>query len=157
MVAMSDHPPTVHWGCVSCEDDGLISGWKGTACDLSPDPAAEEVTLAGVVSEGCYRALLGCLFLDRVCDRVVHSAEPVREGIELCATEDGWEEFRDAVAPKPITRLVHARDGSTRRCGNSMRRSSSPDDGPGRNQGPGRCTGHPGTHPPGCRNAPWPS
>jgi hypothetical protein len=98
MVAVSDHPPMVHWGCVSCEDDGLISGWKGTACDLSPDPADQEVTVAAVVSEEAYRVLLGCLFLDRVCERVVHSAEPVRGGIELCATEDGWEDFRDAVA-----------------------------------------------------------
>ncbi|MDB5068039.1 MAG: hypothetical protein JWM18_4473 [Chloroflexi bacterium] len=98
MVAVSDRPPTVHWGCVSCEDDGVISGWKGTACDLSPDPADEEMTVAVVVSEDAHRALLGCLYLDRVCERVVHSAEPVRGGIELCATETGWEEFRDAVA-----------------------------------------------------------
>jgi hypothetical protein len=98
LAAVWADPPTVQWGCAACEDGGMISGWKGTADDLSPDPADEPLRVAALVSEDAYKAMLGCTFLDRSCERVVSTAEPVGGRIELCATAGEWEEFRDALA-----------------------------------------------------------
>ncbi len=98
LAAVWADPPTVHWGCAACEDGGMISGWQGTADDLSPDPADEPLRVAVQVSEDAYTAMRGCTFFDRSCERVVSTAEPVGGRIELCATAEEWEEFRDALA-----------------------------------------------------------
>ena len=98
VVALSEDPPTVHWVCPSCRDAGSISGWQGSVGDLSPDPGDEGTRMVAVVSEEVYQALRGCLFLDRAGERVVHSAEPERGAVRLCATDEEWDDLRDAIA-----------------------------------------------------------
>jgi hypothetical protein len=99
VIGLSDDSPTVHWVCPSCRDEGIISGWQGTPADLSPDSADEGRRTAAAISEEAYEALRSCVFLDRSVERVVHTAEPVVHGdVRLCATDEEWEDVRDAVA-----------------------------------------------------------
>jgi hypothetical protein len=34
----TDLPPSIHWRCTSCDDDGVISGWEQSPFDLRPGP-----------------------------------------------------------------------------------------------------------------------
>ncbi len=100
-VFRSDVPAQIEWRCTSCGDEGVISGWEGTYCDLrQPRPrrhngAAAEV----VVSDEVAAALRDLrLLLDPECERLVYRARAGDDGVVLTADDEELDELIGFVA-----------------------------------------------------------
>ena len=100
VVFRSELPPQIEWGCDSCEDEGVISGWEGTHFDLrEPRPAphldaADEIVIPDEVAS----ALRTLTLLDLRCERLVYQATALDEGVALMADEEQLDELVGYVA-----------------------------------------------------------
>ncbi|MBM4394649.1 MAG: hypothetical protein FJ087_03035 [Deltaproteobacteria bacterium] len=83
----------IEWGCSSCDDNGVISGWKGTPWDFSSVVGlgfARGRDLAELaVSRAEYDALRRILTVDREAERVVKAARLGPEDDEVVIVAPG--------------------------------------------------------------------
>ena len=72
----ADLPAPIEWRCSSCGDEGVISGWEGSYCDLrQPRPQARGQDKGEVLISGEMAASLrGLGLLDTDCERLVFAA-----------------------------------------------------------------------------------
>lgn len=95
VVFRSELPAQIEWGCDSCDDEGVITGWEGTHFDLrEPHPgrlpgASHEV----LVSDEVAAALRTLRLLDLECERLVYQAIALDEGVALPADEERLDEL----------------------------------------------------------------
>jgi len=90
----------IRWGCNSCGDEGVISGWEDSPFDLRlrrPRALSGE-RLSVEVAPEVAATLRELVFLDPDCERAVFSAEASANGVVLRCDEDGLEELVGFVA-----------------------------------------------------------
>ena len=99
-VLRTDVPPSIAWGCTSCGDEGVISGWEGSPYDLrSRRQRARSADVRRVVIPAAAAATLRELqLLDSETERLVFRAEASEEGIVLVGDDDDLEELTGYVA-----------------------------------------------------------
>lgn len=98
-VARTDVPPSIHWRCTSCGDDGVISGWEQSPFDLRCGPGAkdgEEIVV--VVDAGVAATLRSLMLVDIASERLVFRAGATERGVKLAGDEDDFEELIGYVA-----------------------------------------------------------
>jgi hypothetical protein len=77
-------PAPIEWRCSSCGDEGVISGWEGSYCDLrQPRPKTVRKTVVEVpISEQVSASLRGLRLMDTHCD----AGGPPTSAPRACAT-----------------------------------------------------------------------
>ncbi len=100
VVLRSELPPRIEWGCDTCEDEGVISGWEGTYLDLRESGAQHRIGDVAeiVISDEVAAALRTLRLLDLGCERLVYQATGLDEGVALMADEDQLDELVGYVA-----------------------------------------------------------
>ena len=100
MVVRSELPPRIEWGCDTCEDEGVISGWEGTSPDIREPWAQRRIGDAAeiVISDEVAAALRTLTLLDLSCERLVYRATGLDEGVALMADENQLDELVGYVA-----------------------------------------------------------
>ena len=100
MIVLRTEPPApIRWQCSACDDEGIISNWAGSPCDLRP----RRLTLAGpvneiVISEEAAAALRELRFPDAGCERLVFRIRAHDGGAVLPATPGVLDELIGFVA-----------------------------------------------------------
>jgi hypothetical protein len=100
IVFRPDLPARIEWRCTCCGDEGVISGWEGTYCDVrAPRPRRHDGAVAEVVvSDEVAAALRDLRLLDAECERLVYRARAGDDGVVLNAGEDELDELIGFVA-----------------------------------------------------------
>ena len=100
VVLRSELPSRIEWGCDTCEDEGVISGWEGTYLDLRESGAQHRIGDVAeiVISDEVAAALRTLTLLDLGCERLVYQATGLDEGVALMADEDQLDELVGYVA-----------------------------------------------------------
>ena len=97
----------IAWACSSCDDSGLISGWRGSHWDLSPadeDDEERRITQAAdealdvVLAHDEYAALLRIPWFDDDVRRTILAAQADEDEVDLWGTEEELDDLIDAVA-----------------------------------------------------------
>jgi hypothetical protein len=101
VVARSETPASIEWRCDTCGDEGVISGWEDTWCDLrrrSPRPVGTLRRVA--ISDEAAAALRELQLLDSESERLVFAgrADPSGEGALIEGDDDDLEELAGCVA-----------------------------------------------------------
>lgn len=100
MIVLRAEPTApIRWQCSVCDDEGVISNWAGSPCDLRP----RRLTLAGPVSEfvipdEAAAALRELRLPDADCERLVFRIRAHDGGAVLPATNDDLHELIEFVA-----------------------------------------------------------
>jgi hypothetical protein len=100
MIVLRTEPTApIRWQCSVCDDEGVISNWAGSPCDLHP----QRLTLAHpvneiVISEEAAAALRGLRLPDADCERLVFRIRAHDGGAVLSATNDDLDELIGFVA-----------------------------------------------------------
>ena len=99
-VLRTDVPPSIAWGCTSCGDEGVISGWEGSPYDLrSRRQCARSADVRRVVIPAAAAATLRELqLLDSDTERLVFRAQASEVGIVLVGDDDDLEDLTGYVA-----------------------------------------------------------
>lgn len=95
VVFRSELPAQIEWGCDSCDDEGVISGWEGTQFDLRTPRPIRHLGAAGevLVPDEVAAALRTLTLLDLDCQRLVYRATALDEGVALLADEEQFDEL----------------------------------------------------------------
>lgn len=95
-----DVPPSIAWRCMSCGDDGVISGWERSPFDLRSRHAGQESADVRrvVIPADAAAALRELQLLDSDTERLVFRAEAHDEGVALLASDDDLDELMGCVA-----------------------------------------------------------
>ncbi len=92
----------VQWECPACADGGVVTGWRGTASDLSEIQVPGEVGTdwcAALVTPQEYRALLAPEWkLPGMVRRILRAARATRPGIRIEAPRPGFVALVHATA-----------------------------------------------------------
>ena len=100
MIVLRTEPTApIRWQCSACDDEGIISNWAGSPCDLRP----RRLTLAGpvneiVISEEAAAALRELRFPDAGCERLVFRIRAHDGGAVLPALPGDLDELIGFVA-----------------------------------------------------------
>ena len=100
MIVLRTEPPApIRWQCSVCDDQGIISNWAGSPCDLRPP----RLTLARpvneiVISEEAAAALRELRFPDAGCERLVFRIRAHDGGAVLPALPGDLDELIGFVA-----------------------------------------------------------
>jgi hypothetical protein len=100
MIVLRTEPTApIRWQCSACDDEGIISNWAGSPCDLRP----RRLTLAGpvneiVISEEAAAALRELRLPDADCERLVFRIRAHDGGAVLPATPGDLDELIGFVA-----------------------------------------------------------
>jgi hypothetical protein len=99
-VRRTDAPPSIAWQCMSCGDDGVISGWEGSPHDLRPERlvAVPVARYRIVVPLDVAATLRDIQVLDRDVERLVFRARASEAGAVLIGDEAELEELLGCVA-----------------------------------------------------------
>jgi hypothetical protein len=100
-VFRTDLPRTIEWRCMSCADEGVISGWERSPFDLRPSRPQVPATVpmhAVIVTEEVVSTLRALEVVDLECERVIFGASADDAGIWLTITEEDLEELMGTVA-----------------------------------------------------------
>lgn len=99
-VLRTDVPPSIAWRCPSCGDEGVISGWERSPCDLRPRrPRPTSIAARRIViPAGAGAALRSLLLLDSDMERLVFRAEVSEDGIVIAGDDDDLDELMGYVA-----------------------------------------------------------
>jgi len=97
-VFRADLPAPIEWKCTSCGDEGVISGWEGSAFDLRAPRSARAADSEIVLTDDVAAALREATLLDSDCERLVFRARISSEGVVLPASDEGLDELIDSVA-----------------------------------------------------------
>lgn len=95
VVVRFELPARIAWGCDSCADEGVISGWEGSRFDLR-DPRPGGHPGAGgevLVPDEVAAALRTLRLLDPGCQRLVYQAMALDQGVSLRAGEAQFGEL----------------------------------------------------------------
>lgn len=100
IVFRPDLPARIEWRCTCCGDEGVISGWEGTYCDVrAPRPRRHDGAVAEVVvSDEVAAALRDLRLLDAECERLVFRARAADDGVVLTADDEELDELIGFVA-----------------------------------------------------------
>ena len=93
-VLRTEIPPSVEWRCVSCGDEGAISGWERSPFDLRPgstDDASGEAVRA-VIPPDIAATLRSLMLIDSACERMIFRATVADGGIVLAGDVDDLDE-----------------------------------------------------------------
>jgi hypothetical protein len=93
-------PAPIEWRCISCGDEGFISGWEGSPFDLRRPGSngAEEDQIEVLLGEEVAETLRGIQVFDADCERVVFAARADDDCVLLSATEGDVEALAGIVA-----------------------------------------------------------
>ena len=99
IVLRPEPPAPIRWQCSICDDEGVISSWAESPCDLR----RRTLTLASPVnevvgSEEVAAALRELQLLDTDCERLVFAMRTDNDRIILPATDDDLDELVGFVA-----------------------------------------------------------
>ena len=100
MIVLRTEPTApIRWQCSVCDDEGIISNWAGSPCDLRP----RRLTLAGpvneiVIPEEAAAALRELRLPDASCERLVFRIRAHDGGAVLPATPGDLDELIGFVA-----------------------------------------------------------
>ncbi|MCA1702264.1 MAG: hypothetical protein LC808_02925 [Actinobacteria bacterium] len=86
-VLRTEVPPAIEWRCTSCGDEGVISGWEQSPCDLRPRyvrPKSADARRVVIPAETA-ATLRDLQLLDSDTERLVFTAEAFEEGVALSA------------------------------------------------------------------------
>jgi hypothetical protein len=99
-VLRTEIPPSIEWRCVSCGDEGVISGWERSPFDLRPgsthDVSGEAVR--AVIPADIAAALRSLMLIDSACERMIFRASAANGGIVLAGDVDDLDELLGYVA-----------------------------------------------------------
>ena len=100
IVFRPDLPARIEWRCTCCGDEGVISGWEGTYCDVRvPRPRRHDGAVAEVVvSDEVAAALRDLRLLDAECERLVFRARAADDGVVLTTDDEELDELIGFVA-----------------------------------------------------------
>ena len=100
IVFRPDLPARIEWRCTCCGDEGVISGWEGTYCDVrAPRPRRHDGAVAEVVvSDEVAAALRDLRLLDAECERLVFRARAADDGVVLTTDDEELDELIGFVA-----------------------------------------------------------
>lgn len=100
IVVLRPEPPApIRWQCSICGDEGVISNWADSPCDLRRrTPTVANAVKEVVISDEVAAALRDLRLLDLDCERLVFGIRAVDERIILPATEDDLDEVLGFVA-----------------------------------------------------------
>ena len=100
IVFRPDLPARIEWRCTCCGDEGVISGWEGTYCDLRASTHRRSTgTVADiVVPDEVATALRDLQLLDADCERLVYQARATDDRVVLSADDDELDDLLGFVA-----------------------------------------------------------
>jgi hypothetical protein len=94
LVRRPEPPAPIAWECITCGDDGSISGWQGTPYDVSHRSATSASPVKDIsISDDAAASLRETMLLDADCERVVYGARVDRGQAVLTATDEQLEEL----------------------------------------------------------------
>jgi hypothetical protein len=99
-VLRTDVPPSIAWHCISCSDEGVISGWERSPYDLRPRhprPSSADARRV-VIPADTAAALRDLQLLSGDTERFVFRAEASEEGVVLVGDDDDLDELMGYVA-----------------------------------------------------------
>lgn len=99
-VLRTEIPPSIEWRCVSCGDEGVISGWERSPFDLRPrstDDRRGDVVRA-VITPEVAATLRSLMLVDSACERLIFRASVVDGRIVLGGDLDDLDELIGYVA-----------------------------------------------------------
>jgi hypothetical protein len=110
-VLRGDVPPSIHWWCTSCGDEGVISGWEESPFDLRAHGVLRAVGEArrAVVPAEVAATLRTLMLLDTDSERLVFRATVTDEGVVLAGDHDDFEELIGYVAAEANHEPDHRR------------------------------------------------
>ena len=76
-VLRTDIPPSIEWRCVSCADEGVISGWERSPFDLRPgstDVGGTGDVIDAVIAPEVAATLRDMMLIDSACERLIFGA-----------------------------------------------------------------------------------
>ena len=100
MIVLRPEPASaIHWECSTCHDEGVISDWADSPCDLR----RRKLTVAGAlnviaITDAVASALRDLRFLDTDSERVVFAMRGDGERTVLTATDDELDQLTGLVA-----------------------------------------------------------
>ena len=99
-VLRTDIPPTIEWRCVSCADEGVISGWEQSPFDLRPgsinDVPGDESR--AVITPEVAATLRSLRVVDSACERMIFGASVSDGGVVLRGDLDDLDELVGYIA-----------------------------------------------------------
>jgi hypothetical protein len=100
MIVLRTEPGTpIRWQCSVCADEGVISNWEDSPCDLRRRrPALAGALNEIVIPDQVTAELCDLPLLDADCERVVFRIRAHRDGGTLAATRDDLDELIGFVA-----------------------------------------------------------
>jgi hypothetical protein len=99
-VLRADLPAPIEWRCISCGDEGVISGWEESPLDLRRPKSggASHAETEVVISDEVAATLRDLQLVDNDCERLVFQARASTEGIALPADAEDLDELMGFVA-----------------------------------------------------------
>ena len=99
-VLRTDIPASIHWQCVSCGDEGVISGWEGSPFDLrtSGIDGRPGEAIRAVVSSEVAATLRSLVLVDSAGERMIFTARVVDGSVVLHGDLDDLDELIGYVA-----------------------------------------------------------
>jgi hypothetical protein len=102
----------IAWACDVCDDEGVITGWEGSAADVSglDDSYADGDVIVVAMSRGLFDLLRGVLVLDAASELLIARAEGSSEGVALAGPSDAFDELVGYVASEADAEAVAVLD-----------------------------------------------
>jgi len=101
-VLRDDEREQVHWHCSQCDDNGLISGWRGCVWDLTTSyqpPVVHDDSATVYVMDDDYALLQSALpSMDREAERAVMAAENTEQGARLMLSQAALDDLLGALS-----------------------------------------------------------
>jgi hypothetical protein len=99
-VLRTDIPASIHWRCVSCGDEGVISGWEGSPFDLRTNSVDDGLgeTIRAVISSEVAATLRSLVLVDSTGERLIFTARVVDGDVVLQGDLDDLDELVGYVA-----------------------------------------------------------
>jgi hypothetical protein len=96
-VRLQDIPPEIYYRCTDCNDDGVITHWKGTKSDLTGVDRSD-CSCRVIISEEGFKELQDIIFLDPAAYRIVVAARYTKKGVVLQGSYEDMDELVGYVA-----------------------------------------------------------
>ena len=99
-VLRTEIPSSIEWRCVSCGDEGVISGWEQSPFDLRPGnaEAGSGDLVRTVVTPDVAATLRSLALVDSTCERMIFRMTVVDRDIVLAGDVDDVDELTGYVA-----------------------------------------------------------
>ena len=96
----TDIPASIHWRCVSCGDEGVISGWEGSPFDLRTNSVDDGLgeAIRAVISSEVAATLRSLVLVDSTGERLIFTTRIVEGRVVLQGDLDDLDELIGYVA-----------------------------------------------------------